>query len=199
MRTLAVVAAGCILVPWCTVVTLAQGGGNLIRNADFERFAGDEPVGWETTNIPKMCTIVSPSARAHGGKVAVKLEVKECFGSKMPGMITQKNVRVSGGDYRMTFFFLMKSVGGDVGYISMDFKNAEGSTIRMCEQRLMDTKDAFVPLNVTFPAPDGSTSGDLRVALLAGKQEGSLHEGSYLILDDMVLAPTKEKAESTQH
>jgi len=199
MRTLVVVAAGSILVPWLAVVSLAQGGGNLIKNADFERFAGDEPVGWETTNIPKMCAVVSPSARAHAGKLAVKLEVKDCFGSKVPGMITQKNVRFAPGDYKMTFFFLMKSVGGDVGYISMDFKNAEGSTIRMCEQRLMDSKDAFVPLNVTFPAPEGTVSGDLRIALLAGKSEGSLHEGSYVLIDGMVLAPTTEKAESPQH
>ena len=199
MRTLAGVAAGCILIPWCVVMTHAQGAGNLMKNGDFERFAGDEPVGWETSNIPRMCTVVSASARAHGGKLAVKLEVKECFGSKVPGMITQKNIRVTGRDYKMAFFYLVKSVGGDVGYVSMDFKNAEGSTIRMCEQRLIDTKDAFVPLNVNFPAPEGATAGDLRIALLAGRSDGSLHEGSYLLIDDMVLAPTMEKAESKGH
>lgn len=177
------------LVPGMVASAWAQGSRNLIRNGDFEKFSGDEPTGWETSNVPRICTVVSPSATAHGGKQAVKLEVKDCFGSKIPGMITQKNVPIGSGSYRMTFYYVMHSSGGDAGYVSMDFKNAEGSTIRMCEQRLPDSKDVFVMFKADFPAPEGATAGDLKVALLPPNNEGSLHLGTSLFVDDMILVP----------
>ena len=165
-----------------------QGGKNLIRNGDFERFTGDEPAGWETTNIPKACVVVSATTTAHGGKTAAKLEVKDCFGSKIPGMVTQKSISISGGTtFTMRMWYVMKSVGGDVGYVSMEFKNKEGSTIRVCEERLLDSGGAFKPFTGPFQAPDGAASGELKIALLSAKDGGDLHAGSYVVTDDIVL------------
>lgn len=167
---------------------LGQGGKNLVKNGDFERFSGDEPPGWETTNIPKVCVVVSPATNAHGGKLAARLEVKECFGSKFPGMISQKKIPITGGaTYTMRMSYIMKSSSGDVGYISMEFKNSEGSTVRVCEERLHDSGGAYKSFSSPFQAPDAAASGELKVALLSGKDGGDLHEGTYVIVDDVLL------------
>ena len=172
----------CLAVPG-----FGQGGKNLIKNGDFERFAGDEPAGWGTTNIPKVCVVVSATTTAHGGKTAAKLDVKDCFGTKIPGMVTQKDISISPGSYTMRMDYFVKSVGGDVGYISMEFKNKEGSTIRVCEERLLDSGGSFKSFTSPFQAPDAAASGELRIALLSAKDGGSLHEGSYVIADDVIL------------
>ncbi|MBP1678332.1 MAG: Carbohydrate binding domain [Bacteroidetes bacterium] len=171
---------------------LGQGGKNLVKNGEFERFAGDDPAGWETTSIPKVCVVVSASTTAHGGKTAARLEVKECFGSKFPGMITQKNIPITGGStYTMRMAYVVKSVGGDVGYVSMEFENAEGSTVRVCEERLHDTGGAFKTFTSPFQAPDAAVSGELKVAMLTGKDAGSLHVGTHVIVDDIVLVKSE--------
>jgi hypothetical protein len=171
---------------------LGQGGKNLVKNGEFERFAGDDPAGWETTSIPKVCVVVSASTTAHGGKTAARLEVKECFGSMFPGMITQKNIPITGGStYTMRMAYVVKSVGGDVGYVSMEFENAEGSTVRVCEERLHDTGGAFKTFTSPFQAPDAAVTGELKVAMLTGKDGGSLHVGTHVIVDDIVLVKSE--------
>jgi hypothetical protein len=181
------IAVAAVLAMSLAVPGFGQGGKNLIKNGDFERFTGDEPAGWETTNIPKVCVVVSATTTAHGGKTAAKLEVKDCFGSTFPGMVTQKKIPVTGGSYTMRMDYLVKSVGGDVGYISMEFRNSEGSTIRMCEERLTDTGGSFKSFTSPFQAPEAAATGEFKIALLAAKDGGSLHEGSFVIADDVVL------------
>jgi len=142
----------------------AQQGTNLIRNGGFEQFAGDEPVGWETTNIPGVCIVVSPSTKKAAGKTAVEITVKECFGSKFPGMITQGKIRVTGPIMRLSFSYQLSRVGQDVGYIGMDFRNAEGSTIRMCEERLLKESTTFADFTATFPVPADAATAESLVA-----------------------------------
>jgi hypothetical protein len=175
------------LISACTAQVWPQAGRNLMKNGDFERWAGADPAGWETTSIPKVCVVVSADHYAHEGKLAAKLEAKECFGSVMPGMITQKEIRITPGQYQMKFWYKLSPIGGDVGYITMEFRNTEGSTIRVCEERLTQAKGSWVAFTGVFPAPNESAAADLRVALLAGKEGGSLHAGSSLSLDGMVL------------
>lgn len=182
------IAVAAVLALCLSVPGFGQGGKNLIKNGDFERFSGDDPVGWETTSIPKICVVVTATTTAHGGKTAAKMEVKECFGSKIPGMIMQKNIPITGGNtYTMRMSYIMKSVGSDVGYISMEFKNKEGSTVRVCEERLLDTGGAFKSFTSPFQAPDGAVSGELKLALLSAKSGGDLHSGSFVVADDIVL------------
>ena len=177
------------------VPALAQGRKNLIKNGDFERFAGDDPVGWETTNIPKACVVVSSSTTSHGGTTAAKMEVKECFGSKIPGMITQKGIPIKGGStYTMRMSYVMKSVGADVGYISMEFENSEGSTVRVCDERLLESGGSFKAFTSPFQAPQAAAAGKLKIALLSGKDGGDLHAGSFVIADDIVLVQSEEPA-----
>jgi hypothetical protein len=184
-----------VLVIGLAIPAAGQGGKNLIRNGDFERFAGDDPVGWETTNIPRACVVVSASTNAHGGKSAAKLEVKDCFGSKIPGMISQKGITIAGGGtYSMRMAYVVKSVGADVGYVSMEFRNSEGSTIRVCEERLADTGGAFKTFSSPFQAPDAATGAELKIALLSAKDGGDLHVGSFVIADDIVLVRSASPA-----
>jgi hypothetical protein len=170
----------------------SQEGTNRIRNGSFEQFAGDEPVGWETTNIPGVCVVVSRSPRRVAGKSAVELTVKDCFGSKFPGMITQGKIPVSGPMMQLSFSYQLNRIGEDVGYVGMDFRNAEGSTIRMCEERLLKESTTFTTFTAAFPVPADAVSAELKVAILATGKEEVLHVGTTLLIDDMRLVTAKE-------
>ena len=185
-----------LLVVFLTSVAPGQSEKNLLKNGDFENFVGDDPSGWGTTNIPNLCVVVSRSTRAVAGDYSVKCEVKDCFGSKIPGMITQKKIPVSGETMELSFSFLLKSVGKDVGFVSMVFQNGEGSTIRMCEERLTTSGGKFAEFKTTFPVPDGAVTGDLRIALLATSEDGSLHLGSLVLVDRMRLIVPSAKEQS---
>jgi len=181
-----------LLVALSAYPAAAQEGPNLIRNGGFEQFSGDDPVGWETTNIPGVCVVVSASDRKVAGKSAVQLTVKECFGSKFPGMITQGKIRVSGETMKLSFRYQLTRSGEDVGYIGMDFKNAEGSTIRMCEERLLRETTTFTSFEATFPVPADAATAELKVAILATGKDETLHAGTTVLVDEMRLVTVSE-------
>ena len=181
-----------LLVALSAYPAAAQEGPNLIRNGGFEQFSGDDPVGWETTNIPGVCVVVSASDRKVAGKSAVQLTVKECFGSKFPGMITQGKIRVSGETMKLSFRYQLTRSGEDVGYIGMDFKNAEGSTIRMCEERLLRETTTFTSFEETFPVPADAATAELKVAILATGKDETLHAGTTVLVDEMRLVTVSE-------
>ncbi|MGB2959103.1 MAG: hypothetical protein WBD30_09470 [Bacteroidota bacterium] len=185
-----------LLVFFLTSVAPGQSEKNLLKNGNFETFVGDDPSGWGTTNIPNLCVVVSRSTRRVAGDYSVKCEVKDCFGTKIPGMITQKKIPVSGETLELSFSFLMKSVGEDVGFVTMIFQNKEGSTIRMCEERLTTSSGEFAEFKKTFPVPDGAVAGELKIALLATSEDGSLHLGSSVLVDRMrlIVPSAKEQA-----
>jgi len=180
------------LVALSALPAAAQEGPNLIRNGGFEQFSGNDPVGWETTNIPGVCVVVSASGRKAAGKSAVELTVKECFGSKFPGMITQGNIRVSGQTMKLSFRYQISRSGEDVGYIGMDFKNAEGSTIRMCEERLLKETSTFTRFEATFPVPTDAATAELKLAILATGKDETLHVGTTILVDEMELVTVSE-------
>jgi len=174
---------------------LGQSEKNLLKNGSFEEFVGDDPSNWETTNIPKLCVVVSRSTRRVAGDYSVKCEVKDCFGTNIPGMIAQKKIPVSGEIMELSFSYLLTSVGGDVGFVSMIFQNSEGSTIRMCEERLTTSGSTFADFTATFPVPDAAATGELKIALLATSKDGSLHVGSSVLVDRMKLIVPSPKEE----
>jgi hypothetical protein len=173
-----------------------QSEKNLLKNSNFEKFVGDDPSGWETTNIPNLCVVVSRSTRRVAGNSSVKCEVKDCFGTNIPGMIVQKKIPVSGETLELSFSFLLTSAGGDVGFVTMIFQNKEGSTIRMCEERLTKSTGKFSNFTTTFPVPGDAVAGELKIALLATTEKGEVHIGSSILIDRMKLfVPSETKDE----
>jgi len=183
-----------------TPVSLGQGTGghNILKNSDFERFSGDTPTGWESTNIPGMLTLVSRSSQSHGGKSSVKCEVKDFYGTKMAGMLCLKDVKVSGISLTLNGFYLLRSVGKDVGFFSVAFKNAQGSAVGSVEEFLPKSSSEFIPFTKTVPIPEGTTKLDIHLTLLSGAESGNLHEGSYALFDDMELIASAESIETTE-
>ena len=171
-----------------------QSEKNLVKNPGFEKFVGDDPSGWETTNIPNLCVVVSRSTRRVAGNSAVRCEVKDCFGANIPGMIIQKKIPVSGKTLELSFSFILTSVGGDVGFVNMVFQNKEGSTIRMCEERLTTATSKFSEFTTTFPVPGDAETGELKIALLATTEKGEVHVGSSIIIDRVkLIVPSPKK------
>ncbi len=180
----------------CLAILLAgftPAGKNLVRNGDFEKFTGNEPANWETTNLGKMLTVVSPVSRAHGGIRAVKCEVKTSFGSPMPGMISQKNIPVDGETIQLSFYYILTPVGKDTGFLAVDFQNEEGSTVGMCQHYLTGTSSDYTLFKAVTKRPANATHCEFRLTMMPEKDGGTLHDGSALIVDDIEMVAIAEK------
>ena len=177
------------------LLAFSPAGRNLLKNGDFEKFKGSEPEGWETTNIPKALTVVSPSTKVHGGKTAVRCEVKDFFGSKMAGMVTQKEVDIAGKTLQMNGYYVLNSVGNDAGFVAFDFQNAEGNTVKLFEENLNQPTGEFKVFSFTVPVPSGAEHLCVRCTVLPGKGSEKLHQGSYILFDDLQLTALQEGGE----
>ena len=166
---------------------------NLIKNGDFEKFTGDNPDFWDTSNIPGTLTVVSASKQAHSGARAIKCEVKDFGGSIVAGYACQKNMPTSGKDLHISGAFLVRSVEGDQGLIILCFQNSGGSTVGTVEEYLEDTKSKFVDFSKNIKPPAATASVHVRLTVLPSKGNEKAHVGSYLICDDLKLTAVAPK------
>jgi hypothetical protein len=175
-----------LCLPLC--VYAQKESANLIKNGDFEKFTGDNPDGWDTSNIPGTLTIVSASKIAKSGAHAVKCEVKDFYGSMIAGYVCQKNIPNAGKDLRLSGHFMVHSVGKDQGVIVICYQNAGGSTIGTVEEYIDDTNSKWTEFSKEYKSPAGSALVHVRLTVLALKDSEKLHAGSYLICDNLKLA-----------
>ena len=168
---------------------MTPGRESLLRNGDFEKFTGNEPDGWTTTNIPKILTVVSPSTQCHSGKYAVRCDVKDFYGSKVAGMIIQKGVAIRGSSLTLSGFYLLHSTGGDAGFISLELQSAEGNTVKICQENLTNPAASFTRFTMTGDVPAGAVLLDIKLTILAGAGSEKLHEGTFIVFDALELVP----------
>jgi len=176
----------CILCIPVSVVAQKESG-NLVKNGDFEKFTGDNPDSWETSNIPGTLTVVSDSRQSKSGSHAVKCEVKDFYGSIMCGFVCQKNIPIGGKDVRLSAHLIVHSVGKDQAVIVLCFQNASGSTIGTIEEYVDETNAKWNEFSRECKSPAGSATVHVRLTILPGKESGKAHPGSYLICDDLKL------------
>ncbi|HEX7573582.1 MAG TPA: hypothetical protein VF514_10850 [Bacteroidota bacterium] len=172
-------------------------GQNLLKNGDFENFTGNEPKYWTTTNIPKVLAVVSPMTKCHKGKYAVKCEVKDFHGSKMPGMISQTDVELKGKSLELRGYYVLNSVGKDAGFIAIELQDADGNTVKICQENLANPAVEFTRFSMAGDIPSQALWLDIKLTLLPGKGSDNLHEGSYILFDDLevvAVLPEKEKS-----
>jgi len=193
-----IIVARIVTIPLLLLRGMTLSQENLLKNGDFESFTGSEPNSWSSTNIPKLLTVVSPSTKCHSGKYAVKCEVKDFYGSKFAGMITQKNVEISGTALHLSGYYVLNSVGKDVGFISLELQNAGGNTVKICQENLVNPTVGFTRFTVTGNIPPGAVRLDIKLTLLPGQQSEKLHEGSYILFDDLELVPVSPEGEKKQ-
>ncbi len=186
--------AACFLAP-PSMCLLAQ---NLIRNGSFETFVGNEPSGWTTTNIPKTLLVVSPTSKCHGGTLAARCEVKDFFGSKLAGMLTQKDVPLRGGTLELSGYYVLNAVGKDAGFVSIELQSSDGNIVKIHQKNLTTPTQNFVPFSITFSPPEDAERLELRLTLLPGEGSDKLHEGSYLLLDDVRLVPVTKPSKGKE-
>lgn len=178
-----------LLILCLPLSALAQkDSGNLIKNGGFEKFTGENPDGWDTSNIPGTLTVVSASTTSKSGSRAVKCEIKDFFGSAVAGYLCQKNIETGGKDVRLSGSFIVHSVGKDQVVIVVCFQNITGSTVGTAEEYLDDTNLKWVDLSREIKAPAGSAIVQVRLTILPAKESEKGHPGSYFICDDLKLA-----------
>jgi len=172
-------------------------GQNLLRNGSFETANGNEPSGWTTSNIPKMLTNVTTSTKCHGGTLAVKCEVKDFFGTKMAGMITQKNVEVRGQTLELSGYYVLSAVGNDAGFVSVELQTPDGNTVKIFHKNLTKPVAEFTSFKLVCSVPAGADHLELRLSLLAGQGSERVHEGSSILFDDLRMVPVATPEEDT--
>ena len=192
MKTKIVLSLALLLAsPWCALAQ--KEPENLIKNGDFEKFTGDNPDFWDTSNIPGTLTVVSPSKQAHSGARAMKCEVKDFGGSIIAGYACQKNMPTGGKELRIAGSFLIRSVESDQGLIILCFQNSGGSTVGTVEEYLEDTKSKYVSFSKDIKPPPASASVHVRLTLFPSKGNEKAHVGSYMICDDLKLTALAPK------
>lgn len=169
---------------------LTAGGANLLKNGNFEKFAGGEPVGWTTNNIPSMLVVVSSTPLSASGKRAVRCEVKKFYETNMAGMLRQTQIRVEGREIQLKGWYQFNPVGNDVGFVSIDVKSASGSTVGVCDHMLREPTQALTPFTFSSRLPAEAHTVDLLLTIIPSSEEGSLHEGSSIVFDDLELTIT---------
>ena len=196
MKTLSCLCILLIVVFFLPQKMIAQKGSeNLLKNGNFEKFTGDNPDNWDANNIPGTLTVVSASKFSNSGMRAVKIEVKDFFGSVIAGYVCQKNIETAGRDLQINGFFAIQSIGKDQGVMVLCFQNSAGSTLGSQEEYLDDTKGKFVQFTKEVKAPAGAAMLQLRLTILPDKGNEKSHPGSFLLCDDLKLTAiaTKEK------
>lgn len=184
-----------VILPLITMLML-PGDKNLLTNGSFERFVGGEPVGWVSNNIPNMLNVVSQYGKSSAGKSSVKCAVKYLSGTRMAGMIVQKDIAVNDGELQFDGVYMLSSIDGDVGFVTVDVKTEEGSTMATCEHYLRKPADEFVAFSFSAKLPESARSIDVLLTMIAEKGS-SLHEGSHVVFDDLRLT-VKGKEEHAQ-
>jgi hypothetical protein len=166
---------------------------NLLKNGGFEKFTGDNPDNWDANNIPGTLTVVSASKISNSGMRAVKIEVKDFFGSVIAGYVCQKNIETSGKDVQIRGSYALQSFGKDQGVVVLCFQNASGSTVGSHEEYLDDSKGKFVHFTKEIKAPAGTAILQMRITILPDKGNEKAHPGSYLLCDDLKLTSIEIK------
>jgi hypothetical protein len=167
----------------------------MIRNGDFEKFSGDNPVGWETSNIPGSLTVVSSSPAGYKGTRAVKCSVKDFYGAKLVGLACQKGITLLGKELELSGYYTFHGIGKDVGVAVVSFQNAAGSTLGTEEVYFRDEQTEFARFAKEFKAPDGAVGAQVRLSILGDPETGTLHPGSFAVFDDLklIVAPPRPK------
>lgn len=185
MKTLTILGLFLLIVCLPMSTFSQKESGNLIKNGDFEKFTGDDPDNWETSNIPGTLTVVSPSKVCKSGTRAVKCEVKDFFGSIIAGFVCQKNIETGGKDLRISGSFLVHSIDKDQAVLVLSFQNAGGSTVGSVEEYFDDSASKWLDYTKEIKPPAGAAAVHVRLTLLPGKDAEKAHPGSYVICDDL--------------
>jgi hypothetical protein len=113
--------------------------------------------------------------------------VKPFYGTQIAGMIMQKNIPLSGSSASFTGSYAMTAVGGDVGYVTMEMRNGEGSSVRVCQDYLPPTGGTWKTFTLGGSIPSEVVSAEIRLTILGGKGSESIHGGSWITFDDLAL------------
>jgi hypothetical protein len=188
MKTLSGVCVLLAVLLFLQSVAAQKSTQNLVSNGDFEKFTGDVPDQWDVNNIPGTLTVVSPAKTGASGGRAVRIEVKDFYGSIIAGYTCQKNIETRGKDLKLTGHFAVQAAGKDQGVIILCFQNASGSTIGTAEEYIDDTKGKFIDFAKEIKAPAGAAAVHLRLTILPSQGNEKAHAGSWLMCDDVGLA-----------
>lgn len=175
--------AACVVV--CVTASFSQ-----IPNNGFETWAGGEPDGWFTSNVPGTATPVTESATARTGSSALRGEVVvfPSIGALNP--IVQSGVdaagfQVSQRHATLTGYYQFSPVGGDQFTINVVMtKNEEG--IGVGAQAITAAAGTYTQFSVDIQYITGEVPDTCIIQfMIIGPNGSDYNIGSWVLIDDL--------------
>ena len=172
-----------------SVSLLAQ----VVPNGGFENWTAGAPDNWATSNAPPVIANVSRSTTAHSGSYSIRGDVVNYGGTAYPAIIqsgpegtgfaiSQRYATVSG-------YYQLTSVSGDVFGVNCILYN--GSDAIASAPALLNAASSWTQFSVNFIyLGSGIPDNAILQFLTATTASGTLHVGSYFLLDDLNLSGT---------
>jgi len=159
-----------------------------IPNAGFEQWAGGNPVGWFTDNIPGFATPVTQSATSHSGSSAVRGQVVSFGGGPLPPVlgtefpVSQRYATISG------WYQFLPQGGDQIELIVFMLQN--GSVIGEVGESTSDAASSYISFDIAINYFTSDTPDSCLVeVVISGDTLGNdPHVGSYFLVDDFSLS-----------
>ncbi len=180
------------------VLCLVPGvGTSQIPNAGFENWTGNTPDGWVTSNAPPLYTNVTQSTVAHSGASAVRGDAVLFYTTVIQPVIqVGPGGRGFGYNQRPGYFtgyYQFSPVGGDRFGINVGLfmGGVSGTAVAFAAAALPTTVTSYTPFTVPFVYQDPGVPDTCIVQIqIIGPVGGSVHAGSYYLVDDIALGGT---------
>jgi hypothetical protein len=171
-----------------SVTLLAQN----VPNGGFENWTAGAPDNWATSNAPPVIANVTRSSTAHSGSYSIRGDVVNLGGTAYPAIIqsgpegtgfaiSQRYATVSG-------YYQLTSVSGDVFGVNCILYN--GADAIASAPALFNAASSWTQFSVNFAYLGSGTPDNAILQFLTATTSGTLHVGSYFLLDDLNLSGT---------
>lgn len=159
-----------------------------VPNGGFEQWAGGNPVGWFTDNVPGFVTPVTQSSTSHSGSSAARGEVVNFAGNPFPPVlgtefpVSQRYATISG-------WYQFLPQGGDQIEIAV-LMLLNGSPIGDAAEASYETASSYTSFDIpiTYFTSDTPDSCFVEVFITGDTLGSDPHLGSYFLADDFSLS-----------
>ncbi len=164
-----------------------------IPNAGFENWTGGLPDNWLTSNLPTLATNVTQSSDAHSGTSAIKGEVINLMSGPYPPLIQSGSDALGFGVNQrhnyLTGYYKFTSISNDALNVTVVmYKNQQAIGAGAIQPA---PASSYAKFEVKVSYIDNTIPDTCIIQIAIGNSsQGSIHVGSYFILDDLAFAET---------
>jgi hypothetical protein len=180
-----------VILPFCT----AQ---NFLKNPGFESWSNGLPLLWKTDTLSSKNSII-----AYSGTSALKFSHSELFGYPFLGGVSQDSIPVTGNSFSLKGWYQFYPDSGDGFNILVTINGKGGQLGNLVGAGAMEftaKKTVYTAFQFGISMMTGATPETAFVSLytLPDTGSGTLHRGTYALLDDFILDNTITSVEKNE-